>query len=149
MVNQSTWPSQRQVLPNDIARTASPAPFGNTAANGTPILDPSQSATLHPEFGPGSTFGLPQPGKDADTLQKEQLGLKLSFETRLKMIVVEQALVATNFDYQKAFEAAGKAFEEGRLGGRQLSWKYDLEGQGRGKAWHEGCNSKDRRDEYS
>ena len=102
---------------NDIARTASPAPFGNTAQNGMPILDPSQSATLHPEFGPGSTFGLPQPGKDADTLQKEQLGLKLSFETRLKMTVVEQALVATNFDYQQAFEAAGKAFEEGRLGG--------------------------------
>ena len=106
--------------PNDIARTASPAPFGNAAANGAPILDPAQSAAIHPEFGAGSTFGLPQPGKDADSLQKEQLGLKLSFETRLKMNVVEQALVATGFDYQKAFEAAGKAFEEGRLGGESF-----------------------------
>ena len=91
MNNAPVQPNPMSVdMANDMNRAASPAP---------PL--PTQS---HPEFPEGSTFGLPQPGKAEDVLVKEQMGLKFSFETRLKMQWVEQCLSANNFDYDKAMQ---------------------------------------------
>lgn len=92
-----------------IDRTASPAPafaFANTAR-------PTQG---HPEFEEGSMFALPAPGKDAETLQKEQMGLRFSFETRLNMNMTEQCLVANGWDYDKAKENLGVLVEQGAVG---------------------------------
>ena len=86
---------------NDINRTASPAQ-----------ALPTQS---HPEFPEGSTFGVPQPGKAEDVLVKEQMGLRFSFETRLKMVWVEQCLSANNFDYDKAMRNLQELVEQGGL----------------------------------
>ncbi|KPI44929.1 mRNA export factor MEX67 [Cyphellophora attinorum] len=82
-------------------RTASPAPpfaFANTSR-------PTQG---HPEFPPDSNFGLPEPGKTAEQLQMEQMGLKFSFETRLNMKMTEQCLVANGWDYDKALRNLGE-----------------------------------------
>ena len=86
---------------SDINRAPSPA---------QPL--PTQS---HPEFPEGSTFGLPQPGKPEDVLVKEQMGLKFSFETRLKMQWVEQCLSANNFDYAKAMQNLQELVEKGEV----------------------------------
>lgn len=87
-------------------RTNSPAPpfaFANTAR-------PTQG---HPEFPPDSMFGLPEPGKGEEQLQKEQMGLKFSFETRLNMNMTEQCLVANGWDYDKAVKNLGELVERG------------------------------------
>jgi TAP C-terminal domain len=86
---------------NEIKRAPSPA---------QPL--PTQS---HPEFPEGSTFGLPQPGKADDILVKEQMGLRFSFETRLKMQWVEQCLSANNFDYDKAMRNLQELSEAGQV----------------------------------
>ena len=86
---------------NDINRAPSPA---------QPL--PTQS---HPEFPEGSTFGVPQPGKSDDILLKEQMGLRFSFETRLKMQWVEQCLSANNFDYDKAMKNLQELVESGAV----------------------------------
>lgn len=69
----------------------------------------------HPEFPPGSMFGLPEPGKGEEQIRKEQLGLRLSFETGLKMKFVEQCLVATDFNYDLALETFHNAANEGNI----------------------------------
>jgi hypothetical protein len=86
---------------NDINRAPSPAQ-----------ALPTQS---HPEFPEGSTFGLPQPGKSEEVLLKEQMGLRFSFETRLKMSWVEQCLGANNFDYDKAMLNLQQLVEAGEV----------------------------------
>jgi hypothetical protein len=86
---------------NDINRAPSPAQ-----------ALPTQS---HPEFPEGSTFGLPQPGKTEEVLLKEQMGLRFSFETRLKMSWVEQCLGANNFDYDKAMLNLQQLVEAGNV----------------------------------
>lgn len=86
---------------NDINRAPSPA---------QPL--PTQS---HPEFPEGSTFGVPQPGKTEDVLMKEQMGLRFSFETRLKMQWVEQCLSANGFDYDKAMRNLQELVEAGNV----------------------------------
>lgn len=75
--------------------TASPVP--GAGPNGTLL-----TSQEHPEFGPGSTFGLPAPGKPDEVVLKEQMGLKFSYETGLKMQFVEEILGVNGFDYDKA-----------------------------------------------
>lgn len=69
----------------------------------------------HPEFGPGSTFGMPQPGKPQEQLLKEQMGLKFSFETHLKMIWVEECLQANNWNYDAAIEDVRNGIDQGKV----------------------------------
>ncbi|ETN37115.1 uncharacterized protein HMPREF1541_08105 [Cyphellophora europaea CBS 101466] len=93
---------------NTPDRTNSPAPpfaFANQAR-------PTQG---HPEFPPDSMFGLPEPGKDEATLQKEQMGLRFSFETRLNMQMTEQCLVANGWDYDRARENLGELMGQGAI----------------------------------
>lgn len=97
-----------QLETNPPVPTSSPMP--GAGPNGE-IL----SAEPHPEFPPGSTFGLPLPGKPEDQVRKEQLGLRFSFETRLKMKFVEQCLVATDFNYDLAMETFHNAANEGNI----------------------------------
>jgi len=87
-----------------------PSPIPGAGPNGQ-ILTPEP----HPEFPQGSTFGLPTPDKPEDQVIKEQLGLKFSFETRLKMKWVEECLVAYNFDYNAAMDALQNAINEGTV----------------------------------
>jgi nuclear RNA export factor len=98
-------PIQPNVMPldtgSDINRAPSPA---------QPL--PTQS---HPEFPDGSTFGVPQPGKSEEVLVKEQMGLRFSFETRLKMAWVEQCLSANGFDYDKAIRNLQELVEQGNV----------------------------------
>lgn len=75
--------------------TSSPVP--GAGPNGTLL-----TSQEHPEFGPGSTFGLPAPGKPDEIVLKEQMGLKFSYETGLKMQFVEEILGVNGFDYDKA-----------------------------------------------
>lgn len=88
----------------------SPSPALEAALNGQ-ILTPAG----HPEFPPGSTFGLPVPGKPEDQVLKEQLGLKFSFETRLKMKWVEECLVTNNFDYDRAMNDLNVTLSTGNV----------------------------------
>ncbi|KAJ9652905.1 nuclear mRNA export, poly(A)+RNA binding protein [Neophaeococcomyces mojaviensis] len=87
-----------------------PSPIPGAGPNGQ-ILTPEP----HPEFPPGSTFGLPTPDKPEDQVIKEQMGLKFSFETRLKMKWVEQCLVANNFNYDAAMDALHTAMNDGSI----------------------------------
>lgn len=88
--------------------TSSPAP--GAGPNGQ-LLDTAS----HPEFPEGSTFGLPTPGKPGDLLMMEQMGLKFSYETGLKMNWVEQCLKANNFDYDKALADLNGAMQSGSI----------------------------------
>lgn len=88
--------------------TSSPAP--GAGPNGQ-LLD----TINHPEFPQGSTFGLPTPGKPEDLLMMEQLGLKFSYETGLKMSWVEECLKANNFDYDKALSDLNTAMQNGMV----------------------------------
>lgn len=88
--------------------TSSPAP--GAGPNGE-IL----STQGHPEFEPGSTFGLPVPGKPEDQIIKEQMGLRFSYETRLKMEWVEKCLTSNNFDYDKAMNDLNNAMSTGNV----------------------------------
>lgn len=93
---------------NPPVPTSSPAP--GAGPNGQ-IL----STQGHPEFQPGDTFGLPVPGKPEEQVMKEQLGLKFSYETRLKMTFVEQCLTANQFDYDKAMNVLNDAIAAGNV----------------------------------
>lgn len=104
--NGPAVPNQLEV--NPPVPTSSPAP--GAGPNGQ-IL----STQGHPEFEPGSTFGLPVPGKPEDQVIKEQMGLKFSYETRLKMTYVEQCLTANQFDYDKAMNALNDAYTSGNV----------------------------------
>jgi hypothetical protein len=89
-------------------RTASPAPpfaFANTAR-------PTQG---HPEFPPDSMFGLPEPGKTEETLKKEQMGLRFSFETHLTMRYTGDCLGANNWDYDAALRNLGELVQQGAI----------------------------------
>ncbi len=100
--NASVQPNPMSIdTANNINRAASPAQILPTQA--------------HPEFPEGSTFGLPQPDKTEDVLAKEQMGLRFSFETRLKMVWVEQCLSANNFDYDKAMRNLQELVEKGEV----------------------------------
>lgn len=92
-----------------IDRTASPAlapfAFANTAR-------PTQG---HPEFPEDSMFGLPEPGKGEEQLQKEQIGLRFSFDTKLNMAMTEQCLVANNWDYDLAKVNLGVLMQQGAI----------------------------------
>ena len=93
---------------NTPGRTASPAipfAFANTAR-------PTQG---HPEFPADSMFGLPEPGKSAEQLQKEQMGLRFSFETKLKMQMTEQCLVANEWNYDLALKNLGELVDGGGI----------------------------------
>jgi hypothetical protein len=94
-----------------IDRTASPAPS-------QPFVFPNAQRPTqgHPDFAENSMFALPEPGKDAETLQKEQMGLRFSFETRLNMNMTEQCLVANGWDYDKAKENLGELVQQGAVG---------------------------------
>ncbi|KEF59211.1 uncharacterized protein A1O9_04055 [Exophiala aquamarina CBS 119918] len=90
---QPSLPSSLQPsLPSSITPTTTPIP----------IPDPNAPTATHPEFPPGSTFGLPEPNKSAEVLQREQMGLQFSFETKLKMQWVENCLSANAWDYAAA-----------------------------------------------
>ncbi|KIW56230.1 hypothetical protein PV05_04905 [Exophiala xenobiotica] len=71
----------------------------------------------HPEFPPGSTFGLATPDKPADVLLKEQMGLQFSFDTKLKMQWVENCLSANNWDYQTAMANFAQLKAQGQIPG--------------------------------
>ena len=88
----------------------SPSPIPGAGPNGQ-ILTPAG----HPEFPDNSTFGLPLPGKPEDQIIKEQMGLKFSYETRLKMKWVEECLVTNNFDYDKALNDLNIAMSSGNV----------------------------------
>lgn len=88
--------------------TSSPAPG---ALQDGHIYDTTQ----HPEFPPGSTFGMPMPDKPADQLLKEQMGLKFSYNTGLKMKWVEECLVTNNFDYERAMNDLNVAMSNGNV----------------------------------
>lgn len=88
--------------------TSSPAP--GAGPNGQ-ILD----TINHPEFPAGSTFGLPIPGKPEDQIIKEQMGLKFSYDTGLKMKWVEECLVTNNFDFEKAMNDLNVAMQNGNV----------------------------------
>ncbi|KAK4936161.1 nuclear mRNA export, poly(A)+RNA binding protein [Elasticomyces elasticus] len=77
----------------------------------------TEPARLHPEFPPGSTFGLPLPDKPADVLLREQMGLQFSFETTLKMQWVENCLSANNWDYTAAMANFTDLKEQGQIPG--------------------------------
>ncbi|KAK5197012.1 nuclear mRNA export, poly(A)+RNA binding protein [Exophiala xenobiotica] len=70
---------------------------------------------VHPEFPPGSTFGIATPEKPADVLLKEQMGLQFSFETKLKMQWVENCLTANNWDYQTAMANFAQLKAQGQI----------------------------------
>lgn len=86
-------PQIQPVLPNNA--------LGGLNPNPSIPQQPTPTAS-HPEFPPGSTFGLPEPNKSAEVLQKEQMGLQFSFETKLKMQWVENCLSANNWVYEAA-----------------------------------------------
>ena len=73
------------------------------------------NSAAHPEFADGAMFGLPEPGKPADQVIKEQLGLRLSYETGLKMKYVEEALVNCNFNLEQALIAFNDAMSNGNV----------------------------------
>jgi len=100
----SLQPPQLEAAPP--VPTPSPAP--GAGPNGQ-LLD----TTNHPEFPQGSTFGLPTAGKPENLLMMEQMGLKFSYETGLKMSWVEQCLTANNFDYDKALSDLNIAMQNG------------------------------------
>ncbi|KAL6249026.1 nuclear mRNA export, poly(A)+RNA binding protein [Rhinocladiella similis] len=75
----------------------------------------SEPTQAHPEFPPGSTFGLATPDKPADVLLKEQMGLQFSFETKLKMQWVENCLSANNWDYQTAMVNFAQLKAQGQI----------------------------------
>lgn len=102
----SATPNQLEI--NPPVPSASPAP--GAGPNGQ-IL----STQGHPEFEAGSTFGLPIPGKPEEQIIKEQMGLKFSYETKLKMTYVEQCLSANNFDYDQAMNALNDAYTSGNV----------------------------------
>ncbi|KAK6379707.1 nuclear mRNA export, poly(A)+RNA binding protein [Exophiala oligosperma] len=77
-----------------------------------PGTEPTQA---HPEFPPGSTFGVATPDKPADVLLKEQMGLQFSFETKLKMQWVENCLSANNWDYQTAMANFAQLKAQGQI----------------------------------
>ncbi|KAI1626976.1 hypothetical protein EDD37DRAFT_621045 [Exophiala viscosa] len=77
----------------------------------------TEPARLHPEFPPGSTFGLPLPDKPADVLLREQMGLQFSFETKLKMQWVENCLSANNWDYAAAMANFTELRTQGQIPG--------------------------------
>jgi len=83
----------------------------------------SLPTSSHPEFPPGSTFGVPQPGKSEETLTKELMGLQFSFETKLKMQFVEQCLSANGWNWDaavanfKAMQVAGSIPAEAYIPG--------------------------------
>lgn len=81
-------------LPNNAVGGLNPDP--------TASQQPPPPTASHPEFPPGSSFGLPEPNKTAEVLQKEQMGLQFSFETKLKMQWVENCLSANAWDYNAA-----------------------------------------------
>jgi hypothetical protein len=91
--------------------------FGGGAVQ--PIQAQPQAAPeptrVHPEFPPGSTFGLATPEKPADVLLKEQMGLQFSFETKLKMQWVENCLTANNWDYQTAMANFAQLKAQGQI----------------------------------
>lgn len=93
---------------NPPVPSSSPAP--GAGPNGQ-IL----STQGHPEFEPGSTFGLPTPEKTQDQVMKEQMGLKFSYETKLKMTYVEKCLTAMNFDYDRAMNALNDEYTSGNV----------------------------------
>ncbi|KAK5941199.1 nuclear mRNA export, poly(A)+RNA binding protein [Knufia obscura] len=88
--------------------TSSPAP--GAGPNGQ-LLD----TTNHPEFPQGSTFGQPTIGKTEDLLMMEQMGLKFSYETGLKMQWVQECLKANNWDYDKAINDLKLTVQNGSL----------------------------------
>lgn len=99
------------------------APLNGLEVN-PPIPSPSPAPTGmgdlaspegHPEFGPGSDFGLPTAGKPQDLWQKEQMGLRLSYATRLKMMWVEKLLLSNNFNYDNALNEFNGAMNQGQV----------------------------------
>ncbi|KAK5052728.1 hypothetical protein LTR84_002594 [Exophiala bonariae] len=104
-----SWYPRLKLYNNEPVRDAAgniniPQPQPNLPNNALGGLQPNPSAPTasHPEFPPGSTFGLPEPNKSAEVLQKEQMGLQFSFETKLKMEWVENCLSANNWVYDAA-----------------------------------------------
>ncbi|KIW17081.1 hypothetical protein PV08_04272 [Exophiala spinifera] len=79
-----------------------------------PQLGP-EPTLAHPEFPPGSTFGIATPDKPAEVLLKEQMGLQFSFETKLKMQWVENCLSANNWDYQTAMANFAQLKAQGQI----------------------------------
>lgn len=69
----------------------------------------------HPEFPPGDLFGQPTPGKPQEQVIKEQLGLRFSYATRLKMKWVEECLVANNWNYDQALSDLNTAMNNGSI----------------------------------
>lgn len=98
----------QQLEVNPPVPTSSPAP--GAGPNGQLL-----STQGHPEFEPGSTFGLPLAGKSEEQLIKEQMGLKFSYETRLKMQYVEQCLSSNNFNYDMAINDLNIAITAGNV----------------------------------
>ncbi|RVX69945.1 hypothetical protein B0A52_05780 [Exophiala mesophila] len=99
------WYPKLKMYNGEPVAQAAQVPTGPAAtpfANPSPIPQQPEPTASHPEFPPGSTFGLPQEGKSMEQLQREQMGLQFSFETRLKMQWVENCLTANNWDYAAA-----------------------------------------------
>lgn len=89
-----------------------PVPTPSPAPQSIPDLARPEG---HPEFGPGSDFGLPMPNKPQDLWQKEQIGLRLSYATRLKMVWVEKLLLSNDFNYDNALTEFNNAMNQGQV----------------------------------
>lgn len=100
------------------------APLSNGLETTPPVPSPSPipgfsgqmlTSAEHPEFPPGDLFGQPVPGKPEEQLVKEQLGLRFSYETRLKMKWVEECLVVNNWNYDLAMADLNNALSSGNV----------------------------------
>lgn len=99
-------PNQMEINPP----VPSSSPIPGAGPNG--IIMTAQD---HPEFPPGSTFGLPVEGKSEEQVIKEQMGLKFSYETHLKIALTEECLTANNWDYDKAMIHLNNLFSAGSI----------------------------------
>ena len=87
--------------------------------NGVPAITTTPaptSAIQHPEIPPGSGIGEPRDGKSEGQLLKEQMVIQLSFATRLKVAMAEQALMANGGDMDAAKANIEQLRNEGKLG---------------------------------
>ncbi|KIX02745.1 uncharacterized protein Z518_08687 [Rhinocladiella mackenziei CBS 650.93] len=92
-----------------------PLPPASLTPQPQPQPPQAEPTRLHPEFPPGSSFGLPQADKPAEVLLREQMGLQFSFETKLKMQWVENCLSANNWDYATALANFNNLQNQGQI----------------------------------
>lgn len=95
-----------------------------------PTVPKAATATLeilpnapHPDIEPGSDYGQPAPNKPADIVMKEQMALRFSYETRLKLEHTTELLVMCAFDYQKSLETLDLYMRTNQVGKDHFLWQ--------------------------